>query len=474
MRPPIVAKPSLLVIDDETNLLRFFEYNIRGLGFDVATGESGADFRRLIEQREYSTILLDVMLPDTNGIELMEEAHRLYPDLPVILITAYGTIEKAVEAMKRGAMDFLPKPVDIDRLNSIIVNAVRQYELRREVKTLRRQIEPLKEFQGMVGQSAQMLEIYDTIERVAPTSATVMITGESGTGKELVAKAIHSLSGRSQKPFVAINCAAISRDLLESELFGHERGSFTGAEARHQGCFERADGGTLFLDEICEMDLGLQAKLLRVIQERMFYRVGGSKPIEVDVRLVAATNQNPTEAVAAGRFREDLYYRLNVVPIPLPALRDRAEDIGQIARQFLREFSEQNKRSFHGFELEALGAMERYRWGGNVRELRNVIEQIVVLNDGERVSPTMLPEAIQSAAPAPSQEASTASGRPASLSAAPVVETPASIRPFWQVERDTIQRALDLCRGNVQDVARRLSLSPATLYRKIEKYGLVK
>jgi DNA-binding NtrC family response regulator len=390
------------------------------------------------------------------------------------LITAYGTIETAGEAMKRGAMDFLPKPVDIDRLNSIIVNAVRQYELKREVKTLRRQIEPPKEFQGMAGQSAQVLEIYDTIERVAPTSATVMITGESGTGKELVARAIHALSGRSRKPFVAINCAAISRDLLESELFGHERGSFTGAEARHQGCFERADGGTLFLDEICEMDMALQAKLLRVIQERMFYRVGGSKPIEVDVRLVAATNQNPTEAVAAGRFREDLYYRLNVVPVPLPSLRDRAEDIGQIAGKFLHEFSEQNKRSFHGFELEALGAMERYRWGGNVRELRNVIEQIVVLNDGERVSLAMLPEAIQSVAPAPAQEASAASDRPASSLASPVVATPASIRPFWQVERDTIQRALDLCRGNVQDVARRLSLSPATLYRKIEKYGLVK
>ena len=462
-----MAKPTLLVIDDEANLLRFFEYNIRGLGYEVAIGETGADFRRLIEEREYSTILLDMMLPDTNGLELMEEAHRVNPELPVILITAYGTIDKAVDAMKRGAFDFLPKPVDIDRLNAIIVNAVRQYQLTREIRTLRRQLEPPKEFQGMAGASQPMLELYNMIESVAPTTATALITGESGTGKELVARAIHNLSGRSQKSFVAINCAALPRDLLESELYGHERGSFTGAVDRHRGCFERADEGPLFMDEICEMDLGLQAKLLRVIQERIFYRVGGTKPIQVDVRLIAATNKDPAEAVRAGTFREDLYYRLNVVPIRLPALRERREDIGLIAGKVLHEFSAQNNRAFQGFDLAALAAMERYHWGGNVRELRNVIEQIVVLHDGERVALEMLPEAIQKAAAVPTPDA-------VAPSFAEATAGPEIIRPFWQVERDSIQRALDLCRGNVQEVARGLELSPATLYRKIEKYGLVK
>jgi DNA-binding NtrC family response regulator len=468
------AKPTLLVIDDEVNLLRFFEYNIKGLGFDVVTGETGADFHRLIEEREYATILLDIMLPDTNGMELMDEAHRLYPDLPVILITAYGTIEKAVEAMKRGAMDFLPKPVDIDRLNAIIVNAVRQYQLKREIRTLRRQLDPPKEFQGMAGQSPAMLEIYAMIESVAPTTATVMITGESGTGKELVARAIHNISGRNRKPFVAINCAALPHDLLESELFGHERGSFTGAVERHQGCFERADAGTLFLDEVCEMDLSLQAKLLRVIQERVFYRVGGTRPIQVDVRLISATNLDPAESVRSGRFREDLYYRLNVVPIHMPALRERLEDIGQIAGKFLHEFSAANDRTFQGFDLPALAAMERYRWGGNVRELRNIIEQIVVLNDGERVMHEMLPESIRKAAlePRPALPPR-ADDQPVHDAPAPA-HSPEEIRPFWQIERDSIQHSLDLCRGNVQEVARRLELSPATLYRKIEKYGLVK
>jgi DNA-binding NtrC family response regulator len=466
------AKPTLLVIDDEVNLLRFFEYNIKGLGYDVVSGESGADFRRLIEQRQYATVLLDMMLPDTDGLELMEEAHRLYPDLPVILITAYGTIEKAVEAMKRGAMDFLPKPVDIDRLNAILGNAVNQYRLTREIRTLRRQLDPPKEFEGMAGQSPVMLEIYAMVESVAPTTATVMITGESGTGKELVARAIHNLSGRNRKSFVAINCAALPHDLLESELFGHERGSFTGATDRHQGCFERADGGTLFLDEVCEMDLSLQAKLLRVIQERIFYRVGGTKPIQVDVRLLSATNLNPADSVRDGRFREDLFYRLNVVPIHMPALRERLEDIGQIAGKFLHEFSAANKRKFQGFDLAALGAMERCRWSGNVRELRNIIEQIVVLNDGDRVMFEMLPDAIRKAAAVPTP-LPTPTDRPVH-DAPSLPEGVGNIRPFWQIERDFIQHSLDVCNGNVQEVARRLELSPATLYRKIDKYGLVK
>ncbi|MCE5230225.1 sigma-54 dependent transcriptional regulator [bacterium] len=466
-------KPAILAIDDESNLLRFFEYNIRDLGFDAVTGETGEDLRRLLGEKQYATVLLDMMLPDANGLDLLSELHRTNPDLPVIMITAYGTIDKAVEAMKRGAFDFLTKPVDIDRFNNTLRNAVEQNQLRREVRSLRRKLEPPREFHGMAGNSPQMLEIYSMIESVAPTTATVMITGESGTGKELVARAIHELSGRSGKPFIAINCAAIPRDLLENELFGHEKGSFTGAVELYKGCFERAHEGTLFLDEIAEMDLGLQAKLLRLIQERVFYRIGATRPTKVDVRILSATNKDPSEAVQNGRFREDLFYRLNVLRLHLPALRERREDIGLIAAKFLLELAAANERRFHGFDLKALRAMERYTWPGNVRELRNVIEHIVILNDGDRVTVEMLPEFIRAARAATGNAEST--NPPfATAVAGDMPASPESIQPFWQVERDRIQNALDLCAGNVQEVARRLEISPATLYRKIEKYGLVK
>ncbi len=468
-----VNKPTLLVIDDESNLLRFFEYTIKNLGFEVVTGESAADFRRLIRQREYDSVLLDLMLPDGNGLDLLEEARQIYPELPIIMITAYGSIDRAVKAIKLGAYEFLPKPIDVENLNTIIRNAVEQYQLRREVRTLRRQLEPPREFQGMVGSSQVMLDMYSMIETVAPTSATVLITGESGTGKELVARAIHDLSGRPAERFIAINCAAIPHDLLENELFGHEKGSFTGASGRYAGCFERAHKGTLFLDEICEMDLGLQAKLLRLIQEKVFYRVGGTEPIRVDVRTVTATNQDPEAAVRENRFREDLYYRLNVVPMRLPALRERREDISPIANKYLIEFSQNYGRKFQGFDLEALAVLESYPWRGNVRELRNVIEQIVVFGEGERVTLGMLPAQVRDFKPGPTAQRG-GEGVGTEETAPGPFTGPASIQPFWQVERDQIQRALDTCGGNVQEVARRLELSPATLYRKIEKYGLVK
>ncbi len=466
------SKPTILVIDDETSLLRLFEYSINGLGYDVVSGATAADLRRLIVERRYDALLLDMMLPDGNGIELLEGIRTSHPDLPVILITAFGTIDHAVDAMKKGAFDFLPKPVDLDRLTMIIRNAVEHHNLRREVRVLKRCINPPSSFQGMVGGSEIMLTLYTLIESVAPTSATVMITGESGVGKELVASAVHKVSQRHEKPFVALNCAAIPGELLESELFGHEKGSFTGAIDRREGCFKRADQGTLFLDEVCEMDLGLQAKLLRVLQEQSFYRVGGSDPIRVDVRIIAATNQEPHEAVAAGHFREDLYYRLNVVPVRVPPLRERVEDIGNIATSCLLEFSRENQRNFAGFDLQSLAAMEQFHWPGNVRELRNVLEKIVVMNNGDRVQLDMLPEYIRVQDQSPSSPPASEKGPlPAPAFGPPDRNL---IRPIWQIERDQIQQGLDLCGGNVQEVARRLEISPATLYRKIEKYGLVK
>ncbi len=461
--------PAILIIDDETNLLKFFEYDIRDLGYQPITAENASQMRRRLGEREYDAVLLDMMLPDADGMELLTEIKQQRPDLPVIMVTAYGTIDRAVEAMRRGAFDFVTKPVDMDRLNGQVRNAVEQYRLRREVRTLRRRLDPPREFHGMAGQSQQMLEVYNIIESVAPTTATVLITGESGTGKELVARAIHALSGRAERPFIAINCAAIPRDLLESELFGHERGSFTGAVEMRKGCFERADQGTLFLDEIAEMDLALQAKLLRVLQEQVFYRIGATHSTSVDVRILSATNKDPLEAIKAGLFREDLYYRLNVVRMHMPALRDRREDIGPIGAKVLHELATLNQRSLQGIDLKALRAMERYHWPGNVRELRNVIEQIVVLNDGDRVTLEMLPEHIRLSRPV------AAGVTPAiAVHGSDVPATSEMIQPFWQTERDRIQNALDLCGGAVQEAARRLEISPATLYRKIEKYGLIK
>jgi transcriptional regulator with PAS, ATPase and Fis domain len=304
-----------------------------------------------------------------------------------------------------------------------------------------------------------------------------MVTGESGTGKELVAQAIHDLSPRAHHPFIAINCAAIPRDLLESQIFGHEKGSFTGAIEQHRGCFERADKGTLFLDEIAEMDIGLQAKLLRLIQDQSFYRIGGTQLINVNVRIIAATNRDPLKMVEIGKFREDLFYRLNVLPIHLPPLRERRQDIALIATNYLHKVAEQNRRRFHGFDLDALTALENHPWSGNIRELQNVIEQTVVLHEGEKLTLEMLPEAVRSRSgmrPAVSAGDNSSAGYSNPGAARLDGGSPESLRPFWQVERDEIQRALNYCKGNVQEVARRLEISAATLYRKIEKYGLVK
>jgi DNA-binding NtrC family response regulator len=443
------------------------------MGHRVRTGGSLSEMARLLEEENFSVALLDLMLPDGEALEKLPRLVADYPAMSVVIISAHGTIPKAVEAIKQGAVNFIQKPVNPEQLEGALINAIERWRLKGEVRALRRRLEPTSEFHAMVGQSEVMQGVYSTIESVANTMAPVMITGESGTGKELVARAIHASSPRAEKAFIAINCAAIPKDLLESEIFGHEKGAFTGAIEQHRGCFERADKGTLFLDEICEMDIGLQVKLLRLIQEQSFFRIGGTEQLKVNVRILAATNKDPVEMVKAGKFREDLFYRLNVLPIHLPPLRERREDIALIANRFLQQFTEENGRRFEGFERPALRALERQRWPGNVRELRNAIEQVVVLHDGERVAFEMLPERIQAAAATDGVEAA----RPAEDRGAGgprEVEEREAIRPFWLVERDEIQRALDLCAGNVQEVARRLELSPATLYRKIEKYGLVR
>jgi two-component system repressor protein LuxO len=470
--------PSILVIDDEPSLLRFFEYNVRALGYRVRTGGSLRDLFRLLEEESFAAVLLDLMLPDGEALEHIPKIIELYPKLSVILVSAHGTIPKAVTAIKHGAVNFIQKPVNLETLENVVANAIELWRLKRENDRLRRRLDPRSQFHGMIGQSEVMQAVYEMIESVAATMSPVMITGESGTGKELVARAIHASGPRAKKPFIAINCAAIPRDLLESEIFGHEKGAFTGAIEKYQGCFERADKGTLFLDEIAEMDINLQVKLLRLIQEQSFFRIGGTQQIQVNVRILAATNKDPLEMVQQNRFREDLFYRLNVLPIHLPPLRERREDIALLATRFLHELSDINNRNFQGFELDAMIALEDYYWTGNIRELRNVIEQVVVLNDTELITLKMLPDRIRNYHPGEQAADNGAPARPeavaahASGSASP--NGVKAIRPFWQTERDEIQRALTLCKGNVQEVARRLEISAATLYRKIEKYGLVK
>lgn len=471
-------KPSILVIDDEPSLLRYFEYNIRSLGYPVRTGESIADLFAILEEEEFAVLLLDLMLPEGESIDEIPRLIKAYPRLSIVLVTAHGTIKKAVHSLRHGAVNFVQKPVNPESLESILENAIQIWSLKVENVKLRRRLDPVGEFHGMIGQSDAMQRIYEMIESVAATVSPVMITGESGTGKELVAQAVHQCGPRKRNAFIAINCAAIPRDLLESEIFGHEKGAFTGAIDQYQGCFERANKGTLFLDEICEMDIGLQVKLLRLIQEQSFYRIGGTRLIEVNVRILAATNKDPMRMVQDGKFREDLFYRLNVLPIHLPPLRDRREDIGHIAMSYLHQIAEDNDRDFQGFDIDALEALENYPWSGNVRELRNIVEQVVVLNEGDRVTVQMLPDRIRAGKIEDLYGAGRAGGGPAAgPTAVQNVSAPAAhakVRPFWKVERDEIQRALDVCNGNVQEVARRLEISAATLYRKIEKYGLVK
>ncbi len=398
------------------------------------------------------------------GTEKIIGELKAYDDnLPVIVLSRSKSLENAVGAMRAGAHDFLTFPVDGEKLRHSVGNAVRMYDLTKRIFLLESQMGWRGGLDDIVGHSAQMQEIFTMITMVAKSNATVLITGESGTGKELVAQAIHRHSGRSNKVFLDINCGAIPRELLESELFGHERGAYTGADRRYIGSCERADGGTLFLDEISEMDPLLQVKLLRFLQERSFTRIGGHEPIAVDVRIVAATNRDIQAEVKEGRFREDLYYRLNVVPIPIPPLRERREDIPLLAKHFLEKYSARNEKIFLDFAPQALEALTAYDWPGNVRELENVIERVVVLNNDSRVKPAHLPKNLQ-------EQRGKGAAAPLEPSMAPLDGQ--KVIPLELVEKYAIEAALKRCLGNVSEAARKLKIGQATLYRKIKQYGL--
>jgi two-component system, NtrC family, response regulator AtoC len=458
--------PAVLIVDDEKHTRDGLRLSLND-GFEVYTAADIAGAMRLLKEETIQVLLTDLRLGAEDGMDLMEQALRL-PRPPIcIVMTAYGSVDVAVEAMRRGAYHFVTKPLHIDEVEMLIRRALRGKTLEEENQSLRAQVEERFAVDSLVGRSPMMQDIYRVVEQVAPTSATVLIEGESGTGKELVARAIHNLSSRPKEKLVTVHCAALSENLLESELFGHERGAFTGAAQRRIGRFELADGGTLVLDEVGEIDLPTQVKLLRAIGEQSFERVGGNQPLKVDVRVVCATNRDLESMVAQGTFREDLFYRINVVRIHMPPLRDRKEDVVLLADVFLKELATRNGRPFKELTTDALQCLVDYDWPGNVRELRTAVEHGVVMSNTPKITLRHLPESVRSGG-----------GRPRPLPAqARHASHHADSAPAGQafnlarIEHDTIQRALAATAQNRTEAATLLGISRRTLQRKLKEYA---
>jgi two-component system response regulator AtoC len=444
-------KKTILIVDDEKNTREGLRHALDE-DYEVYVAADAAGARAVMETDQIDLLLTDLRLGADNGMELLSWALRQQHAPVCIMMTAYGGIESAVEAMKAGAYDFVTKPVNIDRLSLLIKRALHGSEIERENVRLREQIDKRYGLENFVGDSPAMAHVLETLKQVAPSRATVLITGESGTGKELAAHAIHRLSPRARGPFVAVHCAALSPQLLESELFGHEKGAFTGAGERRIGRFEQAAGGTLFLDEIGEIDAATQVKILRVLGERVFERVGGNKPLASDVRLLAATNRDLGAMVAEGKFREDLFFRLNVVQLHLPPLRERRDDIPLLAAHFLRESAKENEKPHRELTSEAMKALLGYDWPGNVRELRAAIEHGVVMASGPKITLRDLPAAVRAAA------------APGAVPRGPL---PLNL---GETELSLIRRALGECRGNRTLAAEKLGISRRTLHRKLREH----
>jgi len=447
----------ILLVDDDWQTAEALRKNLQMEGYAADIATSLPEALDMLARGLYPIVLSDLRMPEMSGVELCDEIRRRHPDTEVVILTAYGTIQTAVEAVKRGAYDYLTKPVDTERLLGTLRRLFELRRLRDENRALREQIQAERKATRLIGSSPAIAAVLEAARTVAPTDATVLIRGESGTGKELVASAIHNLSPRAKRPLVKVNCAAIPETLLESELFGHERGSFTGAVARRKGRFEAAHRGTIFLDEISEMSPALQAKLLRVLQEREFQRVGGTDTIAVDVRVIASTNRNLEAAVREGDFREDLYYRINVVPIALPPLRDRREDIMLLASHFLERFNRRNHKAIKGFTPAAREKLMAYNWPGNVRELENCIERSVVMAQGDTIGPDDIALNPDIRRDSPAEVAS------------------ALLRPGFSVEdfeRTLIEAALERTGGNQSRAAELLGLTRRTLQYRIEKHGI--
>ena len=450
-------EPLILIVDDERSNLESLEKIFQREGFRVATATSGKDALDLLRRERVSVLVTDLMMPGMSGEELLRAARTVSPETEVVLVTAYGTVEAAVAAMKEGAYDFILKPVKRHAIVKSVRQALEKASLVAENRELRARLARLgREGEGGLIGGAPLFRIaLDTLRQAAPTQATVLLTGESGTGKELAARLVHDLSPRARGPFVPLSCAVIPETILESELFGYERGAFTGAAGRKEGRFERAHGGTLFLDEVGETSPAVQVKLLRVLQDGVVERLGGTQPIQVDVRLVAATNKDLAAEVRAGRFREDLFYRLNVVQVRLPPLRERREDVPLLAAAFLRRFGEQNAKALRGFTTAALAALEGHDWPGNVRELQHAVERAVVLTRGDLVDVEDLPESVRAARPGP----------PA---AAPVLQVAVGT-PLAEIERTVIRETLRHTRGDKSLAAKLLGVAARTIYRKLDR-----
>jgi DNA-binding NtrC family response regulator len=452
--------PNLLIVDDEKPTRDGLRAALEDR-YEVYVAEDAASATNLLEAESFEVLLTDFRLPNNeDGMKLIARAKSLAKPPICILMTAYGSEELAVEALKNGADDYLAKGrMQIDELETRIARALKLRTLESENKTLKQQLNKKFGLENIIGESEPMQRVMDIVRQVAPSRATVLIQGESGTGKELLAKAIHQLSPRSRRPMVTVHCAALSPALLESELFGHEKGAFTGAHERRVGRFEQAEGGTLFLDEIGDIDKTTQVKLLRFLGERTFERVGGNKTLMADIRIVAATNKNLKELVAAGEFREDLYFRLSVVELWAPPLRDRASDIPVLALSFLREFAEENAKPVRDFTADALESIIRYAWPGNVRELRTAVEHAVVLAKGDMIELTGLPQSVQSRGVIQHEKQLTQS----------LVDKGVTLE---EAEKQLIIRTLKECRGNRTTAARKIGISRRTLHRKLNRYGL--
>ena len=449
----------ILVVDDDPGHLTALKTIIKSWGYTVSLADDGTQAVENVKERPFDLILMDVRMAQMSGIEALKEIKKYNPSIPILIMTAYSSVDSAVEALKAGAYDYLTKPLDFEVLKLSLERALEHTGLKEENKYLKDKLSADYELKNIIGKSRPMKELIDMLAMIAPSEATVLITGESGTGKELIAKSIHHNSNRRDHPLVIVNCAALTETLLESELFGHEKGAFTGADKRREGRFMNANKGTIFLDEVGETSPTMQAKLLRVIQEREIQRVGGEETLKVDVRILAATNRNLQVDIKEGKFREDLYYRLNVVTLNVPPIRDRQDDIPLLAQYFVEKYAKKNHKLVKAFSPLAMDMLLKYKWPGNVRELENMIERAVILLPGERITEKELPSNITE----PYSENRDWVEPPKVL---------AANRPLEEVEKEAILATLEVAGGNKSETARRLKINRKTLHKKLKDYGV--
>jgi two-component system response regulator HydG len=450
-------KPKILVVDDDASHRQMLEAVLSAEAYDISQADDGQSAVAAVEERFYDLILMDVRMSNVGGLEALKRIKEISPGIPVVIMTAYASVSTAVEALKSGAYDYITKPLDIEELKVQVKKALHHRRLEEENIHLKERLGDRFHFANIIGRGSAMKKLFETMALAAPTEATVLIVGESGTGKELIANAVHENSPRRARPFIKVNCAALPETLLESELFGHEKGAFTGALARKQGRFHLAHTGSIFLDEIAEMSPATQAKILRVLQEREFEPLGGTQTVKVDTRVITATNKNLAEEIQRGRFRQDLFYRLNVLTLEVPSLRDRREDIPLLADYFLKRYAEKNRRHFKGFSPRAMDALMRHSWHGNVRELENVVERAVIMARGDLITSAEFPDQLREL----EEEAG---------------EVRVELHPgrsLRDVEREMILRTLEETGGNRTHAARILGISRRTLQLKLREYGMM-